>query len=53
MKKPLRKPARIKLDLTKETVRPLADDQLTAVDGAGHTNHCPTLYLSCKPCHTC
>jgi len=54
MKKPIKKPIRIKLDLARETVRALDSDQLAAVDGAGgHTNHCPTQFLSCRPCHTC
>ena len=51
--KKLKKPARIKLDLKKETVRPLADDQLADVVGGAHTDHCPTLALSCRLCHTC
>ena len=51
--KKLKKPARVKLDLTKETIRIIADDQLDAVEGGNRSNHCPTLAVSCKICHTC
>jgi len=55
MKKSTKLPKRttIKLTLNKETIRILPADQLREAAGGGHTTHCPTLALSCKPCHTC
>ena len=51
MQKPIKKPVRVSLKLTKETVKVLANDQLAlAVGGVtGGKSHC----LCSHPCHTC
>ena len=51
MKKPIKKPVRVSLQLTKETVKVLANDQLAEVVG-GITAR-KTGCLCSHPCHTC
>jgi hypothetical protein len=51
MQKPIKKPLRLSLRLTKETVKVLADDELAAVVG-GITARA-TGCLCSHPCHTC
>lgn len=53
MKKTIKKPVRVKLDLARETIKLLDTDQLGAAAGGNPSTHCPTLLLSCRPCHTC
>ncbi len=51
MKKLTKKPVRISLQLTKETVKILPNDQLNAV--AGGITAKQTGCLCSHPCHTC
>jgi hypothetical protein len=51
MQKSIKKPVRLSLRLTKETVKVLANDKLAAVVG-GFTGG-PTRCVCSHPCHTC
>jgi hypothetical protein len=51
MQKPMKKPVRLSLRLTRETVKLLGDDQLSAVVGGITAG--PTRCLCSHPCHTC
>jgi hypothetical protein len=51
MQKSIKKPVRLSLRLTKETVKVLANDKLAAV--AGGITAGPTHCVCSHPCHTC